>query len=272
MNKTVTALALSAGFIVCAIVIGTMFSFTENESSAVNAQTASPVVSVSPLPTAVPTEAPTVPPSPVPTSAPTEKIVPVDTPTEPPAPVMTEVSGVVFYGDSWMDNNFFRKEFGSGNTINAKGSQWAKYFVENNLIQPADNAKAVFVQFGLNDWQTAKTGLSDSSYMKRFLDKLTVVYPGIPIIISGSPHTALAYVSNTGNNINPRCDTYSKLVSEYCSAHDNFYYADTTSCLEDENGWLKYADSSAFHLTPEGYGVWFSKIRAVILETVNIRL
>ncbi|MGN0163959.1 MAG: GDSL-type esterase/lipase family protein [Candidatus Ornithomonoglobus sp.] len=182
---------------------------------------------------------------------------------------ITTVSDVVFYGDSWMDNSIFKEKYENGNSIMAKGSQWAMYFVKNDLITPVQNAKAVLVVFGLNDWQTAETGLTDSSYMKQFLDKLGEAQPGIPILISRSPHTAQAYVTSAGKDINPRCDTYSRMVEQYCSAHSGFYYVDTTSCLEDSAGWLAYADSSAFHLTQEGYNVWFSAINDVLLKALN---
>ncbi|MGN0180906.1 MAG: GDSL-type esterase/lipase family protein [Candidatus Ornithomonoglobus sp.] len=182
---------------------------------------------------------------------------------------ITTVSDVVFYGDSWMDNDIFKRKFGSGNVIIAKGAQWAMYFVNNNLITPVQNAKAVLVVFGLNDWQTAETGLTDSSYMKQFLDKLGDAQPGIPILISRSPHTAQEYVTNTGKDINPRCDTYSRMVEQYCDTHSGFYYVDTTSCLEDSAGWLAYAEASAFHLTQEGYNVWFSAINDALLKALN---
>ncbi|MDD6763342.1 MAG: GDSL-type esterase/lipase family protein [Clostridiales bacterium] len=180
------------------------------------------------------------------------------------------VSGVVFYGDSWMDNGIFKEKYGSENVIMAKGAQWAKYFVSNNLITTVPNARAVLVVFGLNDWQTAQTGLTDdSSYMKQFLDRLGAAQPGIPILISRSPHTAQEYVAKKGRDINPRCDTYSSMAEQYCNTHSGFYYVDTTSCLEDSGGWLAYADESAFHLTGEGYDRWFSAINEVLLRALN---
>ena len=186
-------------------------------------------------------------------------------------PLVTSVNNVVFYGDSWMDNPVFRGRFGSGNILRVKGAKWAQYFVQSGLVTPEDNVQAVFVQFGLNDWQTGETGLNNSSYMKKFLDQLAVAHPNVPLIITRSPHTGSGYVSMTGCNINPRCDKYSQYVKEYCDSHENYYYVDATSCLEDSNGWLKseYADSSTYHLTNKGYDVWFNKIESVILDVLN---
>ena len=55
---------------------------------------------------------------------------------EEPKIVYDRVVDTVFYGDSWMDNNFFRKKFGEGNTLRVKGSKWAQYFVQNGLVTP----------------------------------------------------------------------------------------------------------------------------------------
>lgn len=184
---------------------------------------------------------------------------------------VTSVSNVVFYGDSWMDNPVFRSRFGANNILRVKGAKWAQYFVQTGLVSSESSAKAVFVQFGLNDWQTGETGLTNSSYMKKFLDQLGEAHPGIPLIITRSPHTGSGYVSMTGCNINPRCDRYSQYVKEYCDTHENYYYVDATSCLEDSNGWLKsgYVDSSTYHLTNKGYEVWFNQIDSVILDILN---
>lgn len=191
---------------------------------------------------------------------------------EEPKIIYDKVVDTVFYGDSWMDNNFFRNRFGNGNTLRVKGSKWAQYFVNNGLVTNVNNAKLVFVQFGLNDWQTGEIGLTNSSYMKRFLDQLVVVHPNIPILITRSPHTGSGYVYKLGNkDINPRCNRYSQYVKEYCDNRENFYYVDVTSCLEDENGWLRpeYVDSSTYHLTQKGYNVWFESINNVLLEYLN---
>jgi len=191
---------------------------------------------------------------------------------EEPKIIYDKVVDTVFYGDSWMDNNFFRNRFGNGNTLRVKGSKWAQYFVNNGLVTNVNNAKLVFVQFGLNDWQTGEIGLTNSSYMKRFLDQLAVVHPNIPILITRSPHTGSGYVYKLGNkDINPRCNRYSQYVKEYCDNRENFYYVDVTSCLEDENGWLRpeYVDSSTYHLTQKGYNVWFESINNVLLEYLN---
>ena len=204
-----------------------------------------------------------------------EPIVETNSPTvevvEEEKPIYDTVVDTVFYGDSWMDNSIFKGEFESNNIMRVKGSQWAMYFVNNELITPAENAKCVFVQFGLNDWQTGEMGLTSNSYMKQFLDQLEIAHPNIPILITRSPHTGAGYVSMTGSNINPRCNRYSEYVKEYCDSKENYYYVDVTSCLEDENGWLKseYVDSSTYHLTNIGYIVWFRAIKDVVLNALN---
>ena len=192
---------------------------------------------------------------------------------EPPKIVYDRVVDTVFYGDSWMDNPLFKNKFGSGNTLRVKGSKWAQYFVQNGLVTPVGNEQIVFVQFGLNDWQTGETGLTDNSYMKRFLDQLAVAHPNAKILVTRSPHTGSGYVYKLGNkDINPRCNRYSQYVKDYCDSRDNFYYVDVTSCLEDGNGWLRpeYADSSTYHLTSSGYTTWFNAIETVILEYLNM--
>ena len=192
---------------------------------------------------------------------------------EPPKIIYEEVVDTVFYGDSWMDNHLFKGKFGNGNTLRVKGAKWAQYFVQNGLVTPVGNEKIVFVQFGLNDWQTGEIGLTNNSYMKRFLDQLAVAHPNAKILITRSPHTGSGYVYKLGNqDINLRCNRYSQYVKEYCDSRDNFYYVDVTSCLEDNNGWLRpeYVDSSTYHLTNNGYNVWFNAIKTEILKYLNM--
>lgn len=230
-----------------------------------------------PVPTSVSTYRPhpaTEPPAPKPTEAPTaaQNSAPQQTPEQ--AYAVTTVSNVVFYGDSWMDTSSFRSQYEPQNTVRAKGAEWAQYFVQNNLVTPQPGAKAVFVQFGMNDWQTAETGLSGESYMKKFLDLLAENHPGIPILVTKSPHTAQAYVSARGKDINPRCDKYSEYVKQYCDSTPNFYFVDVTSCLNDSSGWLRtdYADSSAFHLTQAGCDAWTNAINDILLKALNGQL
>jgi hypothetical protein len=107
--------------------------------------------------------------------------------------------------------------------------------------------------------------------MKRFLDQVAITYPNTPILVGRSPHTGIGYISLTGLNINPNCNKYSQYIKEYCDNHSNFYYVDTTSCLENENGWLKpeYVDGSTYHLTSLGYTIWFEEINKVLLDILN---
>lgn len=188
-------------------------------------------------------------------------------------PKIQTISNIVFIGDSWMDNYYFKQEFQkNNNTIIAKCGAWAMHYVKQQISIPiVSNAKLVYIQLGLNDWQTGQIGLTNQSYMKRFLDDIAIKYPNVTILVGRSAHTGAGYPTMSGYNINPNCDRYSNYVKQYCDTHCNFKYIDTTSILEDSNGWLKsdYADSSTYHLSAYGNQIWFNQINTILLNELN---
>lgn len=79
------------------------------------------------------------------------------------------------------------------------------------------------------------------------------------------PHVGKGY--NNSANMNSKIDNYNNVISSYCQSKNNVTFIDTTSNLEDEDGYLKSPDycgnsgSASYHLTSEGKEKWANNIK-----------
>lgn len=169
---------------------------------------------------------------------------------------------IVFIGDSWtvglQENNIPKSSY-----INGKVGENADYFTSHPVTIP-DDASAIVIEFGLNN--------TDKHIETQELAKsLKQSHPNLPIFIVAAPHVSPNYSGNNMNadTFNQKLDEYNDKIKSFCSTADGITYIDPTSAIT-ENGYLKYpsgeSDSGTYHMTPEGYKVWYD---AIISEINN---
>lgn len=169
---------------------------------------------------------------------------------------------IVFIGDSWtvglQENNIPKSSY-----INGKVGENADYFTSHPVTIP-DDASAIVIEFGLNN--------TDKHIETQELAKsLKQSHPNLPIFIVAAPHVSPNYSGNNMNadTFNQKLDEYNDKIKAFCSTADGITYIDPTPAIT-ENGYLKYpsgeSDSGTYHMTPEGYKVWYD---AIISEINN---
>lgn len=193
------------------------------------------------------------------------------------------LKNIVFYGDSWMDNDTFRNSWKDYNaTFKVKGGAGASYFLGTNSAMTLDSedkieavadAQVIFVELGLNEWafDSDKTG-QETDYSK-MLDNIRTASPDVPIVVSRPPRVAQHCKNAT--QLNDRVEAIAEYVKAYCESHDKFTYVDTVSCLVGSDNFLKpdFVDATGdgFHIKHSGdaYPTWIKEIEKALKSAVG---
>ncbi|MCI8310092.1 MAG: hypothetical protein HFJ45_08060 [Clostridia bacterium] len=170
-------------------------------------------------------------------------------------------SKIMFLGDSWTEG---LKDYGIPTSTYIDGRQGlnAKDFIETPPTIPAD-ASAIVIEFGLN-------GVTEFTGTQQLATQMKTEHPDTPIFVVAAPHVASGYTSSyysTADEFNTALDNYNEQMKTFCESTDGVTFIDPTEVIT-ENGYLKseYA-SGTYHLTKEGYEVWYKAIIDLIKKT-----
>lgn len=141
-------------------------------------------------------------------------------------------------------------------------------YYADRLIFPFNPAAIVFFA-GTNDINgfknSSKSGKKVFHLTVEFFNKVRSQFPAIPIFyIAIFPCPAKIKVWHEAEEAN-------RLIEEYCSGHNNFYFIDPNPDLMDSNGELR-KDIFRFdkvHFNKEGYRIWAKAVKPLLMKNLN---
>lgn len=136
--------------------------------------------------------------------------------------------------------------------------------IKGRSISLPEEADGVSVMLGVNDLSTSNT--------QKVLENLHSRYPDAKIYYNSVYHVSSSYSSGSVNasNMNANIDTFNNTMKSFCDENSWAEYIDVTSSLNDENGYLKNADSAGIHLTAgEGQTQLVTNIKNKIIGTTS---
>ena len=141
-------------------------------------------------------------------------------------------------------------------------------YYANRLIYPFNPAAIVFFA-GTNDINGFKNNTKSGKEVFRltveFFSKVRERFPDIPIFyIAIFPCPAKIKVWHDAEEAN-------RLIEEYCSGHNNFYFINPNPDLLDSNGELR-KDIFRFdkiHFNKEGYRIWTRVVRPELMKILK---
>ena len=181
-----------------------------------------------------------------------------DTAENEPEESGIDTSKLYFIGDSWIEG-LSGKGIADTTYFTGKQSKSADYFLENpGEIQNYSDASAIVLSLGLNR-------PDDPTSMQKLIDQLRNQYPDKKIYVVEVAHVASYYQGSiSATEMNNLIDSYNENIKNYCNSKENIEFLEVASKIEGSDGWLKYSDSSGYHLTDEGYQIWYDSIIAAI--------
>lgn len=181
-----------------------------------------------------------------------------DTAENEPEESGIDTSKLYFIGDSWIEG-LSGKGIADTTYFTGKQSKSADYFLENpGEIQNYSDASAIVLSLGLNR-------PDDPTSMQKLIDQLRNQYPDKKIYVVEVAHVASYYQGGiSATEMNNLIDSYNENIKNYCNSKENIEFLEVASKIEGSDGWLKYSDSSGYHLTDEGYQIWYDSIIAAI--------
>lgn len=120
-----------------------------------------------------------------------------------------------------------------------------------------DTASGVSVMLGVNE-------TSQVSELKQVLTNLHTNYPSAKIYFNSIYHVSQAYTNIDASTMNANIDAMNAQMKSYCESESWLEYVDVTNNLNDENGYLKNADSAGLHLQGEGQTTLVNNIKATV--------
>ncbi len=172
-----------------------------------------------------------------------------------------DTSKLHFVGDSWIQGLSGK---GIADTTYFDGIQGATandFLNDDGNIININNysdASAIVLNLGLNNPDSATS-------MQTLIDKLKEQYPNKKIYVVEVAHVASTYSGYiSASELNNKIDTYNGTIRNYCNGKENVEFLEVASNIEGSDGWLKYSDSTGYHLTDEGYKIWYDSIISAI--------
>lgn len=170
------------------------------------------------------------------------------------------LSGFIMIGDSWtvgLENLDTVRN--SGMKTFAHSGADARYWIDNFGQISGENPKGIIVYLGLNS-------TTYSEDMKTLLNKLKDTYNDVQIYVLKVPN-----VSRTvDNGMSP--DTWNEQIKDrnntiqsFCQSN-GMSFVDTTQGLIGDDGYLSSTYGSGYHLSPQGYEVFFENIQNQIVN------
>ncbi|MGM9588221.1 MAG: GDSL-type esterase/lipase family protein [Candidatus Limivicinus sp.] len=178
---------------------------------------------------------------------------------------------VLLIGSSFMEYwKTSEADLGPLHTVNVGvGGTRVSHWKENiyTLIEPF-HPRAIVVYVGSNDIDgstKSKTGEAVAAELEEFFDLIQEAIPGTPVYyISIAPTPKRWNVWEDSN----RCN---ELVAQLARERENLTFLDCTDVLLDENGQpiQEIFKSDDLHFNDQGYELWKSVIRPVLLEALG---
>ena len=167
-----------------------------------------------------------------------------------------DITKIQFVGDSWINGlgsqGVAESTYFYG--VDGKSASSSEMSIDN--ITVASDASAIVLYLGVND-----TSSADS--MNSLIDSLISRY-SVPVYVIKVNHVGSGYSQNSLNadTMNSNIDSYNSSVQSHCSSTEGAYFIDTSSGLQDENGYLSSElTSDNLHLnSQEAYQTWYNNI------------
>ena len=169
-------------------------------------------------------------------------------------------STIQFVGDSWIAGlqNIGVAESTYFYGIGSKHAESPEMSIDN--IQVNSNASAIVLYLGVNNTNSANA-------MNNLIDELIERY-SLPVYVIKVNYVGAGYSygSLTADTMNSNIDSYNSQVQSHCNSTDGAYFIDTSSGLEDSNGYLSSSvTSDNLHLgSQSAYQTWYDNIISAI--------
>lgn len=178
---------------------------------------------------------------------------------------------VLLIGSSTMEYwTTSESDLGPLRTINVgvegtKVEDWTEHF--SKLVEPF-HPKAIVMFLGSADIdgsKNSKSGEVVAEELEEFFDQIESALPGTPIYYTSITPTPLRW------EIWDEASICNQLVKEMAEEREELHYIDCNSALLDEDGMPKsdIRRGDGLHFNEEGYRLWTSAIRPVLLEDLG---
>lgn len=159
--------------------------------------------------------------------------------------------------------------FGTGVNVQAVSGSTAQQWLDTTssgagvvngtsiTLPESEEVSNISVMLGVNN-------TSQITELEQVLQNLHNRYPDAKIFYNSAYHVASNYTVIDPATMNANIDTLNQTIKEYCNGCGWLTYVDVTENLNDENGFLKSADSEGIHLTGEGCTTLVNNIKSKI--------
>ena len=177
---------------------------------------------------------------------------------------------LMIIGDSWIYGTGCSYGIIPGGTISnnypeAHGEYYYGYsgagtkdFTESNL-ETYSNASAIVICLGLNCTGSVSYARECAKDMSRMTSIIQGLNPGKTIYICKTTHVGRG--ASNPDSWNSNIDEFNRIVESNCDG-TSVIFIDPTDVILDSEGYIKseYATGGDYHLTKDGYQVWYDKI------------
>ena len=169
-----------------------------------------------------------------------------------------DLAKVQFVGDSWIEGLSSQGVAETSYFYGVTGKSAADPEMSIDNITVASDASAIILYLGVNNTSSADA-------MNNLIDELITRY-NIPVYVVKVNHVGTAYTTIDAATMNSNIDSYNSNVQSHCSSTEGAYFIDSTSGLQDENGYLSSElTSDGLHLnSQEAYQTWYDNIVSAI--------